>query len=81
MSSQLCRITERQVSPSDHANQPPTTIPGDMDAFCTISPGGLFIFRYTGSPKVSGLSGLNISLAHMRVTRFSVSLRLMMLWV
>ena len=35
----------------------------------------------TFSPKVSGWLGSNCSFAHMTVTRFSVSERLMMLWV
>ena len=36
---------------------------------------------YTVSPKVSGLPGSNCSLAHIKVTKFSVSDRLMILWV
>ena len=39
------------------------------------------IFSYTGSKKVSGCLGLKISLQVITVTRFSVSDRLMMLWV
>ena len=39
------------------------------------------ITHYTGSPKVSGLLGLKISLQVITVTRFSVSLRLMILCV
>ena len=35
----------------------------------------------TGSKYVSGLFGLKISLQYITVTRFSVSERLMMLWV
>ena len=37
--------------------------------------------NHTGSKNVSGCVGSKISLAHISVTRFSVSLRLMMLWV
>ena len=37
--------------------------------------------NYTGSKYVSGLEGLKSSLQYMTVTRFSVWLRLMMLWV
>ena len=36
---------------------------------------------YTTSKKVSGFSGLNISLQYITVTKFSVSERLMMLCV
>ena len=36
---------------------------------------------HTGSKKVSGRSGLKISLQYITVTRSSVSLRLIMLWV
>ena len=36
---------------------------------------------YTFSKNVSGRAGSNCSFAHIRVTRFSVSLKLMMLWV
>ena len=38
-------------------------------------------FGYTFSKNVSGLLGSKISLQYITVTRFSVSLKLMMLWV
>ena len=65
------------LRPGAHNNQQLQSavfLPGHVAVIHSLS-------SYTGSKKVSGRLGSKGSLAHITVTRFSVSERLMMLWV